>query len=127
MATDFGKALKEYRIREKLSLEEMAQKLGTTKQALSRYERGERQPKISVAAKFSEILGIPMSELAGGTEYSPMKIIHEDIMLIEKPKSEKVRTLMQNISQLNDDEVEQLDAMFHVMFSRKFKKGTDNK
>ena len=68
MGTDFGKALKDYRKSKKLSLEEMAKMLGTTKQALSRYERGERQPKITVAAKFSEILNIPMVELAGGTE-----------------------------------------------------------
>ena len=127
MATDFGKAIKEYRIREKLSLEEMAQMLDTTKQALSRYERGERQPKISVAAKFSEILGIPISELAGGTEYGPMEKTNGDVIVIEKPKSEKVRTLMQNISQLNEEEVDQLNDMFNIMFSRKFKKGTDNK
>ena len=68
MGTDFCKALKDYRKSKKLSLEEMAKMLGTTKQALSRYERGERQPKITVAAKFSEILNIPMVELAGGTE-----------------------------------------------------------
>ena len=127
MSTKFGKALKDYRLKEKLSLEEMAQKLGTKKQTLSRYERGERQPKISIAAKFSDILGIPMSELAGGIEDDQTETTHEDIMIIEKLKSEKVRTLMQNISQLNEEEVDQLNDMFNVLFSKKFKKGTDDK
>ena len=127
MATNFGMALREYRLREKLSLEEMAQKLGTTKQALSRYERGERQPKITVAAKISEILGIPMSELAGGTEYSSAEPIQDDVIVIKKPKSEKVITLMQNISQLDEEDADQLNDMFYVMFAKKFKKGTDSK
>ena len=127
MKTDFGKALKEYRIRGKLSLEDMAKMLDTTKQALSRYERGERQPKISVAAKFSEILGIPMAELAGGTKESQSKETEpEDSFVLDKHKSEKVRTLMQNISKLNEEEVDQLNDMFYVLFSKKFKKRTDD-
>ena len=36
----------------------MAKRLNTTKQALSRYERGERTPKITIAAKFAEILNV---------------------------------------------------------------------
>lgn len=94
MGTDFGKALKDYRKSRKLSLEEMAKMLGTTKQALSRYERGERQPKITVAAKFSEILNIPMVELAGGTESydtgEPRKIVVYD--------SDAFRLIMENMS-----------------------------
>lgn len=43
----------------------MAKKLNTTKQALSRYERGERTPKITVAAKFAEILDVSLESLIG--------------------------------------------------------------
>lgn len=54
-------------IREKndWTLEAMAKHLGTTKQALSKYERGERTPKITVAAKFAKLLNISLQELIG--------------------------------------------------------------
>ena len=87
MATDFGKAIKQYRAEHKMSLEEMARMLDTTKQALSRYERGERQPKLSVAAKFSEILNIPLNDLAGGTslpDVDPRTVHFSDYNVIWK-------------------------------------------
>ena len=65
MAIEFGKKMRAIREERKWTLEEMAEKLGTTKQALSKYERGERTPKITVAAKFAEILGVPLRELVG--------------------------------------------------------------
>lgn len=43
----------------------MAQILGTTKQALSRYERDERSPKLPAAAHFAQALGITLEQLAG--------------------------------------------------------------
>ena len=47
------------------SQEELAQKLDTSKQVISRYERGERTPKVSVAAKYAEILGVSLNDLMG--------------------------------------------------------------
>ena len=65
MDEDFGDILRRIRKERGMTLEEMANRLGTTKQALSRYERGERTPKITVAAKFADILGVDLSELIG--------------------------------------------------------------
>ena len=62
---EFGDALKAIREKNGWTLDEMAQRLNTTKQALSRYERGERTPKITIAAKFAEILNVDLSELIG--------------------------------------------------------------
>lgn len=63
MSENFGKALKQIRLSRKMTLEEMADLLGTTKQALSRYERGERTPKITAAAQFAEKLGVDLEML----------------------------------------------------------------
>lgn len=71
MAIEFGKKMRAIREERKWTLEEMAEKLGTTKQALSKYERGERTPKITVAAKFAEILGVPLRELVGSDGPEP--------------------------------------------------------
>lgn len=62
---EFGQVMRSIREKNGWTLEEMAKKLGTTKQALSKYERGERTPKITAAASFAEILGIPLEDLIG--------------------------------------------------------------
>lgn len=58
---NFGEALKRIRTQRNLSQEELATILGTSKQVISRYENGQRSPKISVAAAFAAALDVPMS------------------------------------------------------------------
>ena len=65
MAPDFGENMKTIREKRGMTLEEMAAYLGTTKQALSRYERGERTPKITLAAKYAKLLNIELGDLIG--------------------------------------------------------------
>ena len=65
MAPDFGENMKVIREKRGMTLDEMATYLGTTKQALSRYERGERTPKITVAAKYAKLLNIDLEDLIG--------------------------------------------------------------
>lgn len=65
MQLEFGEVMRSIREQNKWTLAEMAKKLGTTKQALSKYERGERTPKITVAAKFANILNVPLETLIG--------------------------------------------------------------
>lgn len=65
MPIDFGKVMKSIREKNGWTLEEMATRLGTTKQALSKYERGERTPKITAVARFAEILNIPLETFVG--------------------------------------------------------------
>lgn len=92
MPPEFGEVLREIRKKNDWTLAQMAEKLGTTKQAISKYERGERTPKITVVAKFSEILNIPMSELAGGIEPA------EETRQIFTPDSEKWRLIITNMT-----------------------------
>lgn len=69
MAPDFGDNMRAIREKRGMTLEEMASYLGTTKQALSRYERGERTPKITVAAKYAKMLNIDLEDLIGYEEH----------------------------------------------------------
>ena len=73
----FGEILRRIRKERGMTLDEMAAYLGTTKQALSRYERGERTPKITLAAQFAEQLGVDLSELIG-YEYHSEEPTFED-------------------------------------------------
>ena len=69
MAT-FGENLKNIRLSRGMSQEEFAKLLGTSKQVISRYETDQRSPKISVAAKIADALGVSLSMLNGEDESS---------------------------------------------------------
>lgn len=51
-----------------MTLDEFAAFLGTSKQNLSRYERGEVIPKISTAYEIAQKLGVSLSYLNGNDE-----------------------------------------------------------
>lgn len=55
----FGEKIKKLRDERQMSLSEFAEILGTSKQVLSRYERGENTPKITTVMQYAETLGIP--------------------------------------------------------------------
>ena len=54
-----------------MSQEELAALLGTSKQVISRYETGQRSPKITVASEYAAKLGVPISALEGVTDAAP--------------------------------------------------------
>lgn len=66
---DFGKKFSEsmYTLRKqrKMSQDELAEIVGSYKQLLSKYERGERVPKITMANKIAEALGTTLDEMLG--------------------------------------------------------------
>lgn len=57
----FAKQLRAYRESQGYTLQELADILHTSKQVLSRYENGQRTPKISVANEYAALLGLPLS------------------------------------------------------------------
>lgn len=62
---EFGQMLKQLRKERSLSQDELAAKLGTTKQVISRYENGQRMPRLSVVSEYARKLGVPLSALSG--------------------------------------------------------------
>lgn len=63
--SDFGANLRRLRKERKLSMDALAEKAGTSKQVLSRYENGERVPKISMVKKLADALGVSIAQLSG--------------------------------------------------------------
>ncbi len=59
----FGSKLKDYRNIQNITQEDLAKKLNTTKQVISRYENDLRSPKLSVAIEYAAKLGIPLDNL----------------------------------------------------------------
>lgn len=63
----FGSALKAYREEHNMSQQDLADILGTSKQVLSRYETGQRDPKISLAKEYAEKLNLPLPYFLGSS------------------------------------------------------------
>lgn len=65
--TNFSENLKRIRLDRKMSQDDFAKLLGTSKQVISRYETGQRSPKVSVVANYASVLNVPISMLTNGT------------------------------------------------------------
>ena len=63
----FGENLRKIRNERGMSQDEMATLLGTSKQVISRYENGQRNPKVSVAQDYADRLGVSIGFLTGDT------------------------------------------------------------
>lgn len=64
----FAERLKEARKSAKLSQEALAKKIGRTKSTISRWESGERNPKMFEMVELEKILGVTAENLLYGTE-----------------------------------------------------------
>ena len=76
----FGEILKDIRLSKDMSQEEFAKLLNTSKQVISRYENGQRTPKITVVQEFADILGVPIGDL------TPTPSMPENIIPVHKVK-----------------------------------------
>lgn len=59
----YGNNIRRIRIERGLSQEELAQAVGVTGSAISRWESGQRQPNIEKLKKLSAALGVTVDEL----------------------------------------------------------------
>ena len=65
---NFGMRLRQIRKELGETQDEFAARIGTSKQVLSRYESGQRIPKISLAEKYAHSLNVSVDYLMGGSE-----------------------------------------------------------
>lgn len=89
----FAEILREERKRRDWSLEQMADYLGTKKQVLSRYERGERNPKLITAAMFAQKLHIPIEAFEKDVDYQSTNVISKQLSEEEQEKIKVLRLL----------------------------------
>ena len=124
MSNKFGESLKKIREENKWTLEEMAEKLGSTKQVLSRYERGERVPKITMAAKFAEILDVPLNVFVEEDGTSEMFFEPKE----QAPQSREAKIISEGIDKMSPERREQalkvLQAIFTDIFDGSDDRGT---
>ena len=83
---NFSDYLKEYRVNNQMSQEDLAKKLGTTKQVVSNYENGKHVPKITVAANIADALGVPLEKML---KVDPMPHMEEQLLIYFRALSEE--------------------------------------
>lgn len=71
VANQFKTRMRETRIALNLSQEELAQRIGSTKQVISTYETGARIPKVPMAVAIASALGTTIGWLCGLAEEQP--------------------------------------------------------
>lgn len=59
------KNLKKLRAEKKLTLRELAEKVGVCEHSMFRYEHGTRNPDVETALKIAQALGVSLGELLG--------------------------------------------------------------
>ncbi len=110
ISAQFGHRFKAVRKQRKMTLDDMARLLGTSKQVLSRYENGQRTPKITTAQEFAERLGVPLGYFLGET----------DLPYVVKDGDDCVMSIIgrggdQQIYHLTPDEADKLLRLLEVI------------
>lgn len=95
---EIGDRLKAYRLGSGLSADEIAQKLGISRTALYRFEKGELA-KIETLERLAELLGVSIPTLLGvGIEYIPSAVTYFERMRQIEEASEHIMVLSGPIS-----------------------------
>ena len=74
MNFDFGNRIKSLRLSRSMTQEQLAQKLGVTAQAVSKWESGTNMPDILMLPDLSVIFGVTIDELFGYTNERTKRI-----------------------------------------------------
>ena len=111
----FGEKLKLIRTEKNLSQQELAKLLSTSKQVVSRYELGQTTPKIGVAAKWCQTLGVNLENMLDDN-----KGIHDIINDVPtNPNNNTIRIIGRDGSyqerQLTDEQLDALRKMIDIL------------
>ena len=112
MNIETAKRLFEYRKANGFSQEELAEKIGVSRQAISKWERSESSPDTDNLIALANLYGITIDELLNGTD-APKKIAEEEPK--EKPEDKQSET--ENSYYTNNENEEKTDINFNNGFN----------
>ncbi len=87
-----GKFIAEHRKKKKLTQEQLAEKLGISDRAISKWERGLNMPDVSLMLELTSILGISVNELLSGEIIEKKEFMNKaEENLLEMAKKEELQ------------------------------------
>ncbi len=81
---EYGNRIKELRIEMKWTQQELADRLRTTKQAVSQYERGVRKPDLDTVIALCDIFNVSSDYLLGRSPVVPRLVDTTEKRIIDK-------------------------------------------
>lgn len=78
---EFGIRLKMLRDDRELPMSKLAEAIGSTKSALSRYENGTMEPGLKVLRKLAEYFGVTMDWLAGNGDIKDVQFSNKELYI----------------------------------------------
>ena len=113
----FGERLMQLRKRSGLSQNELAEAMGISRQAISKYENNLAEPDLQKIQQFTMILGVSYADLLGNEPPEP------------KPAANRPSSAITITSLINEAELKQIqeamlrgDAVYHLAYTAKVNK-----
>ena len=112
MTAKFAKAILARRKELGWTQEELAERVGTSKQMVSKYENMQRSPKVVMANAFASALGTTLDELLGVEKAN-------DILMTdyEKPKNDDIYAIYKWLCKMSPEQVKQTKDVIRAMFA----------
>ncbi|HES3191325.1 TPA: helix-turn-helix transcriptional regulator [Streptococcus pyogenes] len=109
-----GQKIKEFRTKAKMTQSDLASALDTTKQTISRYEKGDRKAGQDTLFALCDIFNVSIDDFfpAIHSAHAPdtlVQAINDTVIQLEEPRQEKVLTFADN--QLKEQETETSDKI----------------
>ena len=108
MNFDFGNRIKSLRLSRSMTQEQLAQKLGVSAQAVSKWESGTNMPDILMLPDLSVIFGVTIDELFAMTD---------------KHRMERIENMLYDVQFLSHDEFSQHENVGHICAAFPFADG----
>lgn len=118
MTKKFAQAIYNRRKQLGLTQDELAVRVGTSKQMVSKYELAQRSPKVLMANKFAEALGTTLDKLMDESA----SVSTNEMMLAETPwtiKTEEAKAIASIVDRLTKSQRKQAYDVIRAMYPQK--------
>ena len=102
---EFGERLREIRLSMGLNMPEFAALLGTSKQNIHRYEKGDTSPTLRVAKEYADKLGVTVLYLLGSEDEENGPAVSSETVEALSVLRDEERALLQVTKDMTPDQV----------------------
>lgn len=103
----FSERFKELRSSRKLSQQELADRLGTSKSSINMYERGEREPGLEMLENIADFFNVDMDYLIGKTQTANQALENKEKSTPQTERDVLKQKIIELLAQLNEEELKE--------------------